>query len=528
MHEIAQFGAQPSPPMQEHRPEVSVVIVCYNQAVYLLDAIKSVLAQTYRDFEVVLVDDGSTDNTAERARSVPEICYVYQNNQGLAAARNAGLALSRGRYVVFLDADDRLLPNALESGIASFREHPTSGFVYGNFRKLFNDETTLPAFPTTEFSQDHYRHFLQQNLISMHATVMYSREVLNAVGGFNKELRACEDYDIYLRIARGWEVNQHPAFVAEYRQHATNMSRDNAFMLRWSLRVLRMQQPYLRSREDRLALRRGLRAWKRYYAECEFGEGNKSAPERIGGLLTLMRWYPLGVSKRALKFLNDRITGRKIRLGSLRRLTPFSRQFGFDRGQPVDRRYIESFLGAFSVSIQGQVLEIGDDSYSQRFGCNRITEQHVLHVSEGHPGATITADLTDAPQIPSDRFDCVILTQTLHMIFDTRAALATLYRILKPGGVLLATLPGISQICHDKTYPETDSWRFTTYSAQRLFTEYFPENCVHVRTYGNVLAATAFLYGLATQELRPNELDYPDPDYPVIIGVRAQKPQQFE
>jgi hypothetical protein len=94
--------------------------------------------------------------------------------------------------------------------------------------------------------------------------------------------------------------------------------------------------------------------------------------------------------------------------------------------------------------------------------------------------------------------------------------------------VLLATLPGISQICHDRAYPETDSWRFTAYSARRLFNEYFPENDVHVQTYGNVLAATAFLYGLATHELKPSELDHQDPDYPVIIGVRAQKSSRAE
>jgi len=365
----------------------------------------------------------------------------------------------------------------------------------------------------------------------MHATVMYSRKALDSVSGFNEALRACEDYDVYLRIARNWNVNQHPALVAEYRQHTTNVSRDNVLMLTAVLRVLRRERIYVKNPEDKAALRDGVSAWKRYYVDREIrGWSKKNAHQRVRALLALIRWYPSGIAKYAHNFVNNRMRwwteNRKIRMGSLRRLTPVSRQFGFDRGQPVDRYYIEAFLGEFAADVQGQVLEIGDDFYSRRFGGSRITGQDVLHVCAGHLGITITANLEDAPQMPSDRFDCIILTQTLHLIYDVRAALATLHRILKPKGVLLATLPGISPVCHDRTYPETDSWRFTVYSAKRLFNEYFPENEIQIQTYGNVLAATAFLYGLASRELKLNELNHHDADYPVIIGVRARKAEK--
>ena len=527
MHEVAHSSVQSGALIREQHPEVSVVIACYNQAAYLPDAIRSVLGQTYRNFEVVLVDDGSTDNTAETARGFPEVRYVHQSNRGLAAARNAGLGVSGGRYIVFLDADDRLLPNALESGLSCFQEHPSSGFVFGRFRNLFTDGSTAPPDLVAQVSKDYYWHFLQQNLVGMHATVMYSREALDGVGGFNEKLLACEDYEIYLRITRQREVNQYHALVAEYRQHKTNMSRDNVFMLRAVLRVLRMERRHAKDRRTKLALRRGIDAWTQYYGDREMKAWEEHATVRRAAVPTLMRWYPLGIARYARKAVTSRISGwtekRKIRFGSLRRLTPVSRQFGFDRGQPVDRRYIELFLEKFATDIRGGVLEIGDDSYSRRFGGSRITGQDVLHVSPRHPGATIVATLEDAPQIPSERFDCVILTQTLHLIYDLRAALSTLHRILKPGGVLLVTMPGISQVCHDRSYPETDSWRFTAYSAKRLFNEYFPENDIQVHTYGNVLAATAFLYGLATRELKPNELDHHDSDYPVIIGVRARK-----
>lgn len=127
--------------------------------------------------------------------------------------------------------------------------------------------------------------------------------------------------------------------------------------------------------------------------------------------------------------------------------------------------------------------------------------------------------------IPSNTFDCFILTQTLQLIYDVRAAIKTSYRILKPGGVLLATFPGLSQKNHPG-YMERweDLWRFTSTSAQRMFLEVFPSQNLQVQAHGNVLVATAFLYGLAAEELRQEELDYPDPDYEVLITVRAVKP----
>lgn len=221
----------------------------------------------------------------------------------------------------------------------------------------------------------------------------------------------------------------------------------------------------------------------------------------------LTRWPPVG----------------RVRFGSLRRLTPISRVFGFDRGLCIDRYYIEQFLSAHAQDIQGHVLEIGDDTYTQRFGENRLTKSDVLHVTEGNPKATIVADLTCAEHIPADTFDCIIFTQTLPFIYNVRAAVQTLHRILKPGGVLLATFPGISQISRYDMERWGDYWRFTTLSARRLFGEVFPPENVNVKAYGNVLTAIAFLHGLAADELKREELDYHDPDYEVLITVRAVK-----
>jgi SAM-dependent methyltransferase len=170
------------------------------------------------------------------------------------------------------------------------------------------------------------------------------------------------------------------------------------------------------------------------------------------------------------------------------------------------------------------VLEIGNNYYTQDYGGSRVKVSDVLNVAEGKPQTTIVADLTRADHIPSDTFDCIILTQTLHMIYDIRSVIRTLYRILKPGGVLLATFPGISQTSSRK-YGEQYLWAFNQLSARWLFEEAFPAANVEIKAFGNVLTAASFLYGVAVEELRREELDYHDPDYEVLITLRAVKPE---
>jgi SAM-dependent methyltransferase len=215
---------------------------------------------------------------------------------------------------------------------------------------------------------------------------------------------------------------------------------------------------------------------------------------------------------------------RPVDFGQLRRVTPISSIFGYDRGRPIDRYYIERFLSAHASDIRGHILEFGDDSYTRSFGGDRVKKTDVLHAREGNPRATIVGDLTSAEHIPSGTFDCVICTQVLMYVYRIGTAIRTLQRILKPGGVLLATLPGISQIARGDMEQWGEYWRFTTMSAERLFAEVFPPEEIKVAGYGNVLAAVAFLHGLAAEELEPEELDYNDSNYEVSITVRAVKP----
>ena len=211
------------------------------------------------------------------------------------------------------------------------------------------------------------------------------------------------------------------------------------------------------------------------------------------------------------------------RFGNLRRVTPIC-PFYYKRGLPIDRYYIEKFLSACASDVKGHVLEMADATYTLKYGGERVSHSDVMHVVEGNPAATIVADLTQADHIPSNTFDCIILTQTLQMIYDFRAALRHLHRMLKTGGVLLVTSAGLAKIVRiEGIDPWGEYWHFTSQSMRHIFQEVFGEASVSVEAYGNVLAAVAHLHGLAANELRREELDYFDPCYEMIIAIRAVK-----
>lgn len=213
-----------------------------------------------------------------------------------------------------------------------------------------------------------------------------------------------------------------------------------------------------------------------------------------------------------------------MRFGSLRRVTPISDTFGYDRGLPIDRYYIERFLQEHSGTIRGRVLEVGDSTYTSRFGSDAAVERaDILDVRADNPRATIVGDLTEPDRFSADAFDCVICTQTLPYIYDVHSAVRTLHRILRPGGTVLATVTSVSRVWTKGDRLYGDYWRFTSRSSRLLFEQVFDSEQIAVASYGNVLAAASFLYGLATSELRRDELDYNDPDIPLLIGIKARK-----
>lgn len=221
---------------------------------------------------------------------------------------------------------------------------------------------------------------------------------------------------------------------------------------------------------------------------------------------------------------------RPIDWGDLRRLTPISSVWGLDRGRPLDRYYIENFLERNRADIRGRVLEVKDSGYTDRYGVG-VTQADVLDINPANERATIVADLTKADGIPSETFDCFVLTQTLHQIFDIRSALSHAGRILKPGGVLLCTVPSVSRVdshYEGGDFDESDFWRFTEAAVRGLFAEFFPVASFEISGFGNVLTCAAFLYGLAPEELTRKELDFVDPWFPLLFCVRAVKPISAE
>lgn len=235
----------------------------------------------------------------------------------------------------------------------------------------------------------------------------------------------------------------------------------------------------------------------------------------------IRRRFPIAAAKREMRRLLSGVPRvGDVDCGDLARTKPISRQYGFDRGTPIDRVYIEEFLAACSDDIRGRVLEVGSASYSQRFGSG-IAKQDVLHV-RNEPGATIVGDLSIPGVLPAGAFDCIILTQTLHLIYDMSAAARELKAALAPGGILLVTVPGVSAVDSGE-WGGSWYWSLTGQSAERLFADVFgPEN-VTVQSHGNVYAATCFLHGLAAEEVEREWLKDRDSSYPVTITVRARR-----
>jgi glycosyltransferase involved in cell wall biosynthesis len=533
------------------QPKVSVIITCYNHGAFLAEAIESVLRQTYQPIEIVVVDDGSGDNTREVCKRFPSAKYVYQENAGLSAARNKGVTKSVGKFLVFLDADDWLYPDAIAINLNYLKRSKHCSFVSGGHNKVDAWGYTIDEEHKV-VDKNHYCELLQGNYIGMHAAVMYHRIVFTEFQ-FDTSLQACEDYDLYLRIARKYSVCSHEHKIAAYRIHSSNMSANNVMMLKNVLAVLQRQKDVI-TVQEKPYYENGIKIWTEYYCNKMF-ESLKSRANDIkhwpnGSEFLALARYDLkklgkflvkkGLSATVailktklpdtvLKSLHEAGLYRqyipapgKVQVGDFERLTPFSTDFGFDRGGAIDRYFIEKFIDENRDRVRGSVLEIGDNEYTLRYGRSLVSKSDILHIDASNEKATFVGDITNVPQIPSGNFDCIIFTQTLHLIYDFKKALETCYRILKPGGCLLLTVPGITPI--DKgPWKDYWLWSFTDSAMKRVMQETFNGSELEVKAHGNVHVASAFLYGMGLGEIATKALEYNDPSYQVIVTVKAIK-----
>jgi glycosyltransferase involved in cell wall biosynthesis len=280
------------------KPSVSVVIPCFNQAHYLGEAIESALAQTLRPAELIVVDDGSDDNSFEVAGRYPVVVRQRQSHRGVASARNAGTAASSEDLLVFLDADDRLLPRALEIGAEALSARPQVAFVAGASRDIGVDGADSPATLRQPLvSDDHYLRLLESCFIWSGSSIVFRREAIEAVGGFDERLAAGDDYDLYLRLARRFAVYCHDEVVTEYRRHGANTTRDSSVVLKSQLRVLARQRKSVGDDREREARRVGIRETRRRHGGAlaeqigrDWGHGRRGAALR--GIRTLLRRDP--------------------------------------------------------------------------------------------------------------------------------------------------------------------------------------------------------------------------------------------
>jgi len=253
-----------------HSPElsphlISVIIPCYNHAHYLANAIDSVLAQSHQPVEIIVVDDGSTDNTKGIAESYPHVIYIYQSNAGLSAARNTGMENSKASYLLFLDADDWLLPDALSINLHYLQQHTEVAFVSGAYTLVYEPKNQVWDVKK-EFTENHYCHLLESNYIGMHATVLYQRWVFDHFR-YDTSLKACEDYDLYLNVARRFSIAHHTSLIAVYRIHTANMSSNFVLLLHSALTVLERQAGNLYNDKEKQCFQNGKAFWKKYYTE---------------------------------------------------------------------------------------------------------------------------------------------------------------------------------------------------------------------------------------------------------------------
>ncbi len=529
---------------------VTVIITCYNHGLYLENAIRSALEQKEISREIIVVDDGSSDNTAQVSKDFPEVRYIHQLNQGVSAARNTGVKHSRGRYIVFLDADDWLLPHALVTNVDYLLQDKKAGLVAGAYFDYIETEKKK-ILRTVNESTCSYEALLAKNIIGMHAAVMYPRWIFQTVE-FDTSLRFCEDWDIYLNIARNYITILHTTPVAVYRRHFDSMSNNTLRMIESGLSVLKRQKGKLNTNFQRKQLISGRRHILNVYTRRIYNTVTRITLKEAKGLLLLdglWRYNKSLLAKsilvkgaesvstflkktflpRVFIFLNAAgifrshgLNRRKIRFGDFKRLQPFSKSLGANRGGALDRFFIENFLESYRSLVRGRVLEIGDNIYTLRFAGSKMSKSDILHLDDTNPKATFFGDLSNCPTLPSDAFDCIILTQTLQYVYDAKSAIQTCYRILKPGGVLLLAVPGISPISRD-AWADKWCWMFTQVSLKKMLCESFAPEDIVVQSFGNVCVAATFLYGVGVPELNQEQLNYHDPYYPIVVTGKASK-----
>ncbi|MDG2168610.1 MAG: glycosyltransferase [Opitutales bacterium] len=531
---------------------VSVIIIFKNEERFLGEAIESVLAQTYTDWELILVDDASTDKGTDIAKGYQEqlpgkvryLTHPNFENRGMSASRNLAIGSAKGELISFIDGDDYWFPDKLKSQVSNLQEHPGIAMVCSP-AQLWYSWTNKLEDQQKDFVQEYpietnkvvkapqmFQLFLANEFFSI-CDVLVRKEIVDAVGGYDDAFRdmyedqvfhskICLRYPIFISTEAWYRYRRHPGSCT----HQSLRSEDHAIK---RTRFLEWLQGYLKETgsdtpELKANLSNALWGYRHPVLAKLISQPNKKGLKDLVNRVTqtllpakaytwfynqcrFKHWPPVGW----------------VRFGSFRRSAPISRS-KWHRGTSIDAYYIERFLDEKKSHIHGEVLENSQSTYTWKYGEGRVTKSDVVDFLPGNPAATIVGDLSNTDLIPANSFDCVILNQTLLTKSDHDAAIKSIYRILKPGGTALVTLTGISPEQSSDQGSSNDLCSYTSSSSIELFKRHFPESSLTLQTFGNVLAATSFLHGISAEELKTSELDHLDSQYPIILALTATKP----
>jgi peptidoglycan/xylan/chitin deacetylase (PgdA/CDA1 family)/SAM-dependent methyltransferase len=496
---------------------VAVVVRCGDQPQQLYATVHSALRQSSPPSELVVVTDSGTPASALAWIS----SFVAQQggrpvraeSAAAGAVKNAGLAVAETELAVCLDAGERVDPRYLELAAARFEGAGELALVTSALRRTAADGATIVHSAGGCSLAD-----LAADLALVHSASMFRLRDWRDAGGFDGSLGALDEVDLWFRLlARGrGELLALPlverrggsrslerrAWERESRRHAIDLLVDRyPEPFRAAIGVVVERQEKRLQAAQRL-FRERTRRRERGLAEAGELDSLARQLEEVAGA--------------------SASAGRRPDL--LSRTSPVLRDWGYERGGPVDRVLIERFLQRHSEDVRGVVLEVQENDYTIRFGGDRVIRSEVIDLDAGNPRATVIADLRDAANLACGSFDCILLTQTVHVIDDMRAVVAEAYRLLTPGGTLLVTLPSASRVCLEYG-PDGDFWRVTPAGARALFAGIVPPEQIEIGFEGSVVTKAAFLYGLGAPELDTAAAAAADPYFPALVTVRARKPK---
>lgn len=527
---------------------VSVIIPFLNAEKFFEEAIESVLAQNYTEWELILVDDGSTDRSTQIAKGYRDqyagkVIYTEHDghlNKGISASRNLGYRKARGKYIAMLDADDAWLKYKLEQQTEILTSYPEAGMVCGN-TKYWYSWTGHPE----DILLDRYMHHNANSntrvlnslvdppsllILTLNgefdpasmSNIMLRRETIERVRGFEDAFTGMHEDQAFLAkvyvnspvfvSASCWDLyRQHRESCHELAERKGKRASTEIFYLNWLNEYLEKNKitdpELLNALNNRLwnFKNTGLNQFKHAMMQKAKNTVKTLAPKLL----------PRSIGEAVISKYSVRRPFGWIHFGELRKLAPARDYWGENRGNSIDTYYIDKFLKANSKYIKGTVLEIGSNLYAYKYGRENVIRSNILKIADGNIGF--------APETSQNAYDCIILTQTLQFVYNLPQIIEILYRLLKPSGVILATMPGIRPDSNEKS-SEKWYWNFTSSSASRLFGEQFTNENLEIACFGNSLSAMSLLHGLASEDLTQEELDYFDNRYEVLIAVRAAKP----